>query len=440
MTQTLGVFGLGYVGCVSAACFAKAGWHVIGVDVNDAKVDMINRGTSPVVEAGVVDLVREVVADGRLRATTDPGKAVSAAAISLICVGTPSRPNGALDTTYVARVCEDIGRALRERHERHIVVVRSTVMPGTTATVVTPILERAAQRKVGDGLAVCVNPEFLREGTSLQDFYHPAFTLIGSDDRSVACEVAELYGTIDAPLHIIDTKAAEIVKYACNAFHGLKVAFANEIGTICRAMNIDGREVMRVFCEDRKLNVSPYYLKPGFAFGGSCLPKDLRALVHQARQLDVEAPVLAAVLQSNRQQIERAVDMVLRTGKRRVGLLGLSFKPGTDDLRESPLVTLAETLLGKGMQLAIYDPDVSGARVMGANRAYIEREIPHIWSLMRESVRDVVQHAETIVIGNKLDEYRQVETLRQDGQVVIDLVRMFDKRTGEDGGYQGICW
>ena len=426
MTKTLGVFGLGYVGCVSAACFAKAGWQVTGVDVNSLKVDMINDGNSPVVEPGVAELVREVVADGSLRATTDVCEAVAATGVSLICVGTPSKPNGALDHTYVARVCEDIGRALRPRRDRHVVVVRSTVLPGTTASIVIPTLERAAQRKVGDGIAVCVNPEFLREGTSLQDFHHPAFTLIGSDDPHAGREVADLYATVEAPLHIVDTKAAEIVKYACNAFHGLKVTFANEIGNICHAMAIDSREVMRVFCEDTKLNLSPYYLKPGFAFGGSCLPKDLRALVYQARQVDVETPVLAAVLQSNRQQVERAVEMVLRTGKRRVGLLGLSFKPGTDDLRESPLVTLAETLLGKGMQLAIYDPDVSGARVMGANRAYIEREIPHIWSLMRDSLTDVLTHAETLVIGHKVEEYRLVETLPQNGRVVIDLVRLFE--------------
>ncbi len=437
---TLGVFGLGYVGCVSAACFAKSGWRVIGVDVNRTKVDMINQGTSPVLEPGLADLVREQVAAGRLRATTDGAEANAEAAFSLICVGTPSKPNGAIDSTYVERVCEDIGRALRGRPGRHIVVVRSTVVPGTVDTVVKPTLERAAQRALGDTLAVCVNPEFLREGTSLKDFYNPPFTLIGSDDASAAREVAALYASVPAPVHVVDTKAAEIVKYACNAFHGLKVSFANEIGNVCRALGIDSREVMRVFCEDTKLNLSAYYLKPGFAFGGSCLPKDLRALVHRARQLDVETPVLAAVLQSNRMQVERAVDMVLRTGKRRVGMLGLTFKSGTDDLRESPLVTLAETLLGKGMQLAIYDPDVSAARVMGANRAYIEQEIPHIWSLMRDSLHDVVEHAETIVIGNKLEDYRQVETLRRDGQIVIDLVRMFDKRTAEDGRYQGICW
>lgn len=440
MTQTLAVYGLGYVGCVSAACFAKAGWRVIGVDVNNDKVDMINQGTSPVVEPGVAGLVKEVVASGSLRATTDPCEAARAATISLICVGTPSKPNGALDTAYIVRVCEDIGRALRQHQGRHVVVVRSTVLPGTTASVVVPTLERAAERKLGDGFAVCVNPEFLREGTSLEDFHHPPFTLIGSDDPSAARDVAQLYATVAAPLHVVETKAAELVKYACNAFHGLKVTFANEIGNVCRAMGIDSREVMRIFCEDTKLNLSPYYLKPGFAFGGSCLPKDLRALVHHARQLDVETPVLAAVMHSNRQQIERAVDMVLRTGKRRVAMLGLSFKPGTDDLRESPLVTLAETLLGKGMQLAIYDPDVSGERVMGTNRAYIEREIPHIWSLMRSSLSEVVAHGEAIVIGNKLEEYRQVETLRQDGQIVIDLARMFDRRTGDDGRYEGICW
>jgi GDP-mannose 6-dehydrogenase len=440
MTKPLAVFGLGYVGSVTAACFAKAGWTVIGVDVNSTKVDMINGGCSPVLEAGMPELVRDVVAAGRLRATTDPAEAAGEAAVSLICVGTPSKPNGALDTTYLERVCEDIGRGRRGRRKSHVVVVRSTVLPGTTASLVVPTLEQAAGRPLGDDLTVCVNPEFLREGTSLKDFHHPPFTLIGSEDRSAAQDLAQLYAGVEAPLHIVETKAAEIVKYACNAFHGLKVTFANEIGNVCRALGIDGQEVMRVFCEDTKLNLSPYYLKPGFAFGGSCLPKDLRALVYKARQLDVETPVLAACLQSNRQQIERAVEMVLRTGKRRVGMLGLSFKPGTDDLRESPLVTLAETLLGKGMQLAIYDPYVSGARVMGANRAYVEKEIPHIWSLMRDSVRDVAEHAETIVIGNKLEDYREVEGLRQDGQVVIDLVRMFDRRSSEDERYQGICW
>jgi len=440
MTRTLGVFGLGYVGCVSAACFAKAGWRVIGVDVNGMKVDMINQGRSPVLEPGLADLVRDAVANGRLRATTAPEEAVEEAALSLICVGTPSGPNGTLDLTHVTRVCEDIGRALREREQPHVVVVRSTVLPGTVANVVTPTLERAARRQVGHTLAVCVNPEFLREGTSLQDFHHPPFTLIGADDRSAACTVAELYADVHAPLRIVDTEAAEMVKYACNAFHGLKVTFANEIGNVCRALGIDGGDVMRIFCEDTKLNLSAHYLKPGFAFGGSCLPKDLRALVHQARQLDVETPVLAAVMQSNRQQIERGVEMVLQTGKRRVGILGLSFKHGTDDLREAPLVTLAETLLGQGLQLAIYDRDVSGAAVMGANRAYIERQIPHIWSLMRASVSDVISHAEAIVIGNRLEEYRQVEMLRRDGQIVIDLVRMFDNRSGDDGKYQGICW
>ena len=440
MTTTIGVFGLGYVGCVSAACLAKAGHRVIGVDVNDTKVDLINRGSSPVVEPGLAALVREVVAAGRLRATTDAACALGEATFSLICVGTPSRPNGALDLTYLERVCADIGRGLRGRQARHVVVIRSTVLPGTTSTVLTPILERASQRTVGDTLQICVNPEFLREATSLQDFYDPPFTLIGGDNSSAARDVAALYASVAAPLHIVDTKAAEIVKYACNAFHGLKVTFANEIGSICRALGIDSREVMRVFCEDKKLNLSAYYLKPGFAFGGSCLPKDLRALVYQARQVDVPTPLLAAVLPSNRLQIERAVDMVLQTGKRRVGMLGLSFKPGTDDLRESPLVTLAETLLGKGMDLAIYDPDVSAAHVMGANRAYIEREIPHIWSLMRPSVGDVVRHADTIVIGNRLEEYRQLTSTRHNGQVIIDLVRMFDQRTSDDGKYQGICW
>ncbi len=440
MSKTIAVFGLGYVGCVSAACFAKQGWDVVGVDVNPAKIDMINQGNSPVLEPGLPELIKEVVASGRLRATTDVKAAVAQATLSLICVGTPSKNNGALDLTYITRVCEDIGRALQELGKRHIVVVRSTVLPGTVANVVTPALERASGQTLGENIAVCVNPEFLREGSSLKDFYNPPFTLIGSDDRNVACEVAALYTNVEAPLCIVDTPAAEMVKYACNAFHGLKVTFANEIGNICRAMGVDSREVMRVFCEDTKLNLSAYYLKPGYAFGGSCLPKDLRALVHQARQVDVETPVLAAVLQSNRQQVERAVDMVLQTGKKRVGLLGLSFKAHTDDLRESPLVALAETLIGKGVQLAIYDPYVEASRVMGANRAYIEREIPHVWSLMRGSLAEVMAHADVIVVGNTLDEYRQLETARHNGQVIIDLARMFERRTSDDGRYQGICW
>ena len=435
----LSVFGLGYVGCVSAACFAKEGHEVVGVDVNQTKVDIINGGKSPIVEAGVGELIGEMVARGKLRATTDSAEAVNGSEISLVCVGTPSNANGSLDLAYVKRVCKEIGGALETKRERHTVVIRSTMLPGTIESVVVPTLEVYSGKKAGRDFGVCINPEFLREGTSLKDFYSPPFTLIGADDEDVAANVRRLYAGVDAPVLVVAVRAAEMVKYTCNCFHALKVSFANEIGNICKGLGIDSHEVMDAFCRDTKLNLSPYYLKPGFAFGGSCLPKDLRALTYKAKELDVDVPVLSAVLQSNRLQVERAVEMVLRTGKKRIGLLGLSFKAGTDDLRESPTVTLVETLIGKGMEIAIYDRDVSLARLFGANKEYIEREIPHISRLMRESVREVLDDSEVLIVGNKAEEFRQIEAGLRGDQVLIDLVRLFDGKV-TDGSYQGICW
>jgi len=435
----LSVFGLGYVGCVSAACFAKEGHEVIGVDVSQTKVDIINNGTSPIVEAGISELTNEVVTAKRLRATTNAAEAVRDSELSLVCVGTPSNSNGSLDLTYIKRVCQEIGAALEGKRERHIIIIRSTMLPGTIESVVVPTLEVYSGKKAGQDFGVCINPEFLREGTSIKDFYAPPFTLIGADEEEVAMSVRRLYSKIDAPLYVVPVKAAEMVKYACNCFHALKVSFANEIGNIAAGMGIDSHQVMEVFCQDTKLNLSPYYLKPGFAFGGSCLPKDLRALSYKAKELDVDVPVLSAVLQSNRKQIERATEMVLRTGKKKIGVLGFSFKAGTDDLRESPMVTLIETLIGKGTQLAIYDRDVSLARLVGANKDYIEREIPHISQLMRESVKDVLDHAEVLIIGNKAAEFKEIESQLRADQTVIDLVRLFDGKTS-DGTYQGICW
>jgi len=439
MTTALSVFGLGYVGCVSAACFAKEGHAVVGVDVNPAKVGMINDGKSTIVEVGIGELVRDMRATGRLRATTSPHEAVLASSVSLICVGTPSRPNGSIDLTYVERVCEQIGEALRDKADRHTVVIRSTVLPGTIDSVVIPALERASGKRAGVDFAVCSNPEFLREGTSIKDFYDPPFTLIGAHDPAHAEPVRALYAGIAAPVHVTAVRVAEMVKYVCNCFHGLKVGFANEVGNICKALGVDSHEVMRLFCEDRKLNISTAYLKPGFAFGGSCLPKDLRAITYKARTLDVETPVLTALLESNRKQVQRAYDMVLATGHRRVGVLGLAFKAGTDDLRESPMVSLIEMLIGKGLQLSIYDRDVSSANLIGANREYIEREIPHIWSLMRPTVREVVESAETVVIGNSASEFRELGE-QLNGQMVVDLARAFGPRVSNGRSYQGICW
>jgi GDP-mannose 6-dehydrogenase len=434
----LSVFGIGYVGCVSAACFARAGHDVIGVDLNSTKVEIINSGKSPIVEAGIDELIAAMVAAGRLRATTSSLEAINQSEVSLVCVGTPSNTNGSLDLNHVKHVCEEIGEALKNKAERHTVVIRSTMLPGTIEGLVLPTLETSSGKKAGKDFGVCINPEFLREGSSLKDFYAPPFTLIGTDEKQTADLVSQLYVGIEAPLFVTALKTAEMVKYACNCFHALKVSFANEIGNICKAVGIDSHEVMHVFAQDTKLNLSPYYLTPGFAFGGSCLPKDLRAINYKAKQVDVEVPVLSSILPSNRLQIERAVNMVLQTGKKRVGVLGFSFKAGTDDLRESPMVTLIETLIGKGLQLAIYDRDVSLAKLFGANKQYIEREIPHISQLMRSNIDEVLSEAEVIVIGNKASEFREIEKKIGKEQKVIDLVRLFDKNV--EGSYEGICW
>lgn len=440
MTLAISVFGLGYVGCVSAACFARQGFDVIGVDVSAAKVDMVNDGKSTIVEQGIGELVAEMRASGRLRATTDVAEAVRGSRVSLICVGTPSRRNGSLDLTYLERVCEQIGEALRDKADAHTVVIRSTVMPGTIDGLVIPALERTSGKRHGAGFVVCSNPEFLREGTSIKDFYAPPFTLIGAHEPAHAEQVAALYAGIDAPVHVAAVRVAEMVKYVCNCFHGLKIGFANEVGNVCKALGVDSHEVMRLVCEDRKLNISPAYLKPGFAFGGSCLPKDLRAFTYQARTLDVDTPIMGAILDSNRRQVDRAFHMVQAAGTRRVGVLGLAFKAGTDDLRESPMVALIEMLIGKGMQVSIYDPFVRSANLMGANREYIEREIPHIWSLMRASTAEVLADAETVVVGNSASEFREIGSQLRDGQAVIDLARAFGPRTSDGASYQGICW
>lgn len=440
MTQRVSVFGLGYVGSVSAACFAKEGHSVVGVDVAPAKVDMLNAGQATIVERGIAELVAAMRAAGRLRATGDVRDAVLNSDVSLVCVGTPSKPNGSLDLTYVERVCSQIGQALRDKAQHHAVVIRSTVLPGSTHEIAIPALEAASGKKAGRDFTVGMNPEFLREGTSIKDFFEPPFTLIGCDDPSAIAPVVALYASLSAPLHLTATRVAEMLKYACNCFHGLKVGFANEIGNVCKALGIDSHEVMRLFCEDTKLNISPAYLRPGFAFGGSCLPKDLRAITYRARQLDVATPILAATLASNEAQIQHAFEMVMASGKKRIGVLGLAFKAGTDDLRESPNVALIERLIGKGAHVAIYDREVTQARLIGANREYIEHEIPHIWSLMRASIDDVLSESEVVVIGNGSAEFRDGSKVFGDSRLVIDLVRVFGERRSDGVHYEGICW
>lgn len=435
----ISVFGLGYVGCVSSACFSDAGHDLIGVDTNALKVQMINDGRSPVVEPGVEDLISRAVKEQRLRATTDATDAVQNTDVSLVCVGTPGQANGSLNLSYVKGACKQIGTALEGKRRFHVIAIRSTMLPGTIEETVVPTLEVYSGKKNGRDFGVAINPEFLREGSAIADFRHPPFTLIGADDDESAGMLQRLYAHLEAPVLTVGVKEAEMVKYVCNCFHGLKVAFANEVGVLCKAFGIDSHRVMDVFCQDTKLNLSPYYLKPGFAFGGSCLPKDLRALTYKAKIADVDVALLDAILSSNRRHIERAVDMVLRTGKKRIGVLGLSFKAGTDDLRESPMVTLIEALIGKGMHVMIFDREVELARLFGANKDYIEQEIPHISSLMHRRLDEVLEQSEVIVLTKRSDEYRAAFEQGKHVPLIIDLARVIEARPS-DAGYQGIGW
>jgi GDP-mannose 6-dehydrogenase len=434
------IFGLGYVGCVSAASFAADGHQVVGVDVNADKVAAINAGRSPIVEPGLDDLLAQSVAQGCLRATIDTAEAIDDSEVSLLCVGTPSRRNGSLDLSYLERVSEQIGGALRNKRGYHVVVVRSTVLPGTTHEVVIPALERESGKKYGEGFGVSVNPEFLREGTALKDFRKPPLTLVGHNHAADASGTIALYQSIDAPLMSTSIRVAEMMKYTSNTWHALKVCFANEIGNLCKKLNVDSHDVMDIFCRDEKLNLSPYYLKPGFAFGGSCLPKEVRALQYRAKELDVDLPMISHILPSNRLQIQTGLDQILETGKKKVGLLGFSFKAGTDDLRESPIVILAEALLGKGISLCIYDKNVSLAKLVGANREYIEKQIPHLSSLLCNTVDEVIQRSEVIVVGNQSPEFVDALSQTRPDQIVIDLVRLPMYGALLPAEYRGICW
>ena len=425
------VFGLGYVGSVSAACLARVGHQVTGVDVNKEKAMMINSGASPVMEPGLEELLAEVVKAGRLRATPSAGEAVDATDLALVCVGTPGDTNGRPNTDALRRVAREIGRVLKGRVQPYTVVVRSTILPGTTEDVLVPALLGGAGGDLRPPVRVAVNPEFIREGSALRDFVQPSFVLAGCDDPETASLMRLLYMGVDAPFIHTDVKTAEMVKYAANAFHALKVCFANEMGDVCRVLGIDAQEVMRIFRMDLKLNVSEAYLRPGFAFGGSCLPKDLRALLYAARKAelharrgaDVSLPLFTAILPSNQKQIRQAAEEVLETRRRRVGVVGLSFKPGTDDLRESPLVALVEILVGKGCDVRILDRNISIARLVGANRQYIDKEIPHVASLMCESAEALVEHAEVLVIGNAGEEASRVLAAADPGHTIVDLTR-----------------
>ena len=431
----IAVFGLGYVGAVSAACLSKAGHTVIGVDSNEAKAALINAGQSPVVEKDLDQMIAAGVAEGRLRATTDHRAAIGQCALAIVCVGTPSRANGDLDLSYVRRVCEDIALVLRDKPAFTAIVVRSTVLPGTLRNLVIPTLEGGSGKRAGEDFGVGFFPEFLRESTAVFDFYNPPKIVFAASDRRTGALLEALNANIDAPVISTRFEIAEMVKYADNTWHALKVIFANEIGSISKALAIDGGAVMDIFCQDTKLNISSKYLRPGFAFGGSCLPKDVRALTYQGRSLDLELPLINAILPSNRSHIDRALQMVLDLKERNVGVLGLSFKAGTDDLRESPVVELVERLLGKGHEIRIFDRNVNLSRLVGANRAYIYQHLPHIAKLMVDRVEEVVHHAGTIVIGNSDRYFAEVLGRLNSSQRVVDLVRI-----DTEGAYHGICW
>jgi GDP-mannose 6-dehydrogenase len=416
------VFGLGYVGTVSAGCLAQSGHEVVGVDPVATKVDLINRGQSPIIEAEINEIIASAVKSGRIRATQDAIQAILDTELSFICVGTPSQTNGNLDLSYIRRICEQIGEALKQKTGRHTVVIRSTILPGTMRNIVIPVLQEKSGKKAGTDFGVCHNPEFLREGSAVKDFNFPPQTVVGEIDSKSG-----------------DALAAEMVKYVNNSWHALKIGFANEIGNLCKAFSIDAHQVMKIFCQDTKLNISSAYLTPGFAFGGSCLPKDLRAISYQAKIHDLQLPILTSILPSNEMQVAKGLELIMRRGHKQIGILGFSFKAGTDDLRESPVIEVIERLIGKGHDLRIYDKNVKLARLVGANRDFILNRIPHISRLMVDDVDAVLKHAQTVVIGNNDPEFRQVPSRLREDQYLVDFIRILPGKS-QNGKYDGICW
>ena len=438
-TLKISVFGLGYVGTVSAGCLAADGHEIVGVDPLPTKVDLINRGRPPIIETDIGEIIATAAKAGRLRATGDPVEAIRETELSFVCVGTPSQANGNLDLRYIRRICEQIGEALKSKSTRHTVVIRSTVLPGTMRKIVIPTLEEFSGKSAGADFGVCSNPEFLREGSAVKDFRQPPKTVIGELDQASGEILAALYKGLDAPLIRTSLECAEMVKYVDNSWHALKIGFANEIGNLCKSLGLDAHQIMHIFCQDRKLNISPAYLSPGFAFGGSCLPKDLRALSYQAKMHDLQLPILTSVLPSNEIQIARGVKLIMQKGHSRVGVLGFSFKAGTDDLRESPFIEVIERLIGKGYDLRIYDKNVNLASLVGANRDFILNHIPHISKLMVSDIDAVLNHAQTVVIGNKDPDFKAVPERLRAGQFLVDFVRVTEEGSN-NGNYDGICW
>ncbi len=436
----ISIFGLGYVGVVTAACLSDADHEVWGVDANKDKVDMMTRGQCPIVEPGLEDLLRKGHARGHIRALLDPIEAVLKTDISLICVGTPSKSNGSLDLHSLETVARQMGEALRQKNSYHCFVLRSTVLPGTTRNVLIPLLETTSKKRACEDFDVCFNPEFLREGSAIKDFYNPPFTVIAQERNRAGDAVEELYKRVKGPRERTTYEVAEMLKYTCNGYHALKVGFANEIGVLCKSMGIDSHRVMELFAMDTKLNISPAYLKPGFAFGGSCLPKDLRAITYKAKENDLELPILSSIMESNRLHIQRVIDRIARMKRKKLGFLGLSFKTGTDDLRESPIVPVIESLIGKGFKVKIYDPDVQLASIFGANKQYIEQEIPHISALMHTKIDEVIQDSDVIIVSKLDKSYGEALASCLNKKIILDLVRFPLHTQGKPELYDGICW
>jgi GDP-mannose 6-dehydrogenase len=434
----ISIFGLGYVGCVSLGCLAKNGHDVIGVDVSPTKVNQINSGLPTIIEKDIDHIIKEQFEAGNICATTDFEMAILQTEVSIIAVGTPSTPHGHLNLDYIFKVAEDFGKVLANKDDFHVIAIRSTVMPGTADRFATIIEEKSGKLRNID-FAMVSNPEFLREGTAVYDYFNPPLTLLGAAHEGAAEKLASLYSKLPGEMVITDIRVAEIMKYINNTFHALKISFANEVGNICSELGIDSHKVMEIFCKDKTLNISPYYLKPGFAYGGSCLPKDLKGLQTLAHDLYVKTPVINSIHKTNEVQIQRAIDKIIAQKKKKLGFLGLSFKAGTDDLRNSPAVSIIESLIGKGYDICIYDKNVQLSHLTGTNKEYIEAHIPHLSKLMAADIQEVLDHSEVIVINNKEKEYADVLSNWSGTANIIDMVRI-DKLSHKKATYQGINW
>ncbi len=436
----ISIFGLGYVGAVSLGCLARDGHEVYGVDIDQVKLDLIASGQTPIIEEGMAELMANVADSGLVKVTQDVDEAIQNTEVSFICVGTPSASNGSQDQSALLRLSEQLGEAIANKNEHHVFVLRSTVTPGTLEDVMRPIIEKTSGKKDGVDFDLCFQPEFLREGTSIKDYDNPPFTVIGTHSEKAEEKLKSLFGHLPCDFHVCSIKTAEMLKFCCNDFHALKITFANEVARLSQSLGVDPHEVMGLICKDTHLNISPAYLKPGFAFGGSCLPKDLRATVHMAKMRDVEIPMLAGVLQSNKIHTDHAINEVLSTGKRKIGMIGLSFKSGTDDLRESPMVTITEQFIGKGLDLSIYDPEVNLSRLLGANKKYINESIPHIGELMVDDCEEMIKNSEVVIVG--LNDKELIDLIHKNirsAQIVFDLVNIPDSDK-LNCDYRGICW